>query len=293
MESSDYKEEESFKMFEGYFKTFTMQSEAIGGKMKFGIYFPPSFVKDHEEDPSKKFKALWYLHGLTCFESLFFQKCPLGLKKAADLGLMMIFPDTSPRDAGIEGETDHWSFGVGAGYYVDATQEPWAKNYNMYSHVTKELRDLVEKHFNVDPAKQSICGHSVGGHGSLVIFQKNLDRYVSCSAFAPMTNSINSGWGKNAFEKLFGEDNLDQWKEYDACELAAVNKGKNLDILVDQGDKDCFYPDYLLTENFKKAGEENGHNFTINMREGYDHGFPFINTFIESHLEYHDKKLSQ
>lgn len=293
MEGSDYTQVEEFKMYEGYFRTYTMDSAAIGGKMKFGIYFPPQVVKDQQENPDKKFKALWYLHGLTCFESLFFQKSSLGMKKAADLGLVLLFPDTSPRDAGIDGESEDWAFGVGASYYVDATQEPWAKNFNMYTHVTSELRSLVEKHFNIDPEKQSICGHSVGGHGSLVLYQKNLDRYVSCSAFAPMTRSNKSPWGVNAFKKFFGEDNQDQWKQYDACELAATHKGKELEILVDQGDKDKFYPEFLLTDDFIKAGEENGHKFTVNMREGYDHGFAFINSFIESHLDYHFEKLSQ
>jgi len=290
MESEDFKLQDEFKMYEGYFRTYTMNSEATGTSMKFGIYFPPNVVQN--QDSSKKFPALWYLHGLTCFESLFFQKAALGIKKAADLGLMMLFPDTSPRDVGIEGEKDDWAFGVAAAYYVDATLEPWAKNYNMYTHITQELRALIEKNFPVDPIKQSISGHSVGGHGSLVLYQKNVDRYVSCSALAPMTNAIKSPWGIKAFTNFFGEENQEKWKEYDACELAATHKGKKLDILVDQGDKDNFYPEFLLTENFEKAGKDNGHNFTVNMREGYDHGFAFINTFIESHLDYHWEKLN-
>lgn len=290
MESNEIKQEEEFKMYEGYFRTYTMQSKAIGGKMKFGIYFPPNVA--NSEDKSAKYPALWYLHGLTCFESLFFQKCSLGLKKAADLGLMMLFPDTSPRDVEIEGDRENWDFGVGASYYVDATQEKWSKNYNMYTHVTQELRDVIERHFPVDPNRQSICGHSVGGHGSLVLYLKNLDRYVSCSAFAPMTNAVNSPWGKKAFTHFFGEDQ-EQWKQYDACELAKEHNGKNIEILVDQGDKDKFYPDHLLTENFEKAGKDNGHNFQINLREGYDHGFAFINTFIENHLDYHWERLNK
>ena len=148
MESEDFKLEEEFKMYDGYFRTYTMNSAVNNGKMKFGIYFPPNVEKNEEKD--KKFPALWYLHGLTCFESLFFQKSSLGIKKAADLGLIMIFPDTSPRDAGIEGEKDEWQFGVGASYYVDATQEPWAKHYNMYTHITQELRGLIEKHFPIN-----------------------------------------------------------------------------------------------------------------------------------------------
>lgn len=204
----------------------------------------------------------------------------------------MVFPDTSQRDATIEGDRTDWDFGIAASYYVDATQEKWAKNYNMYTHVTQELRDVVERHFPVDPSKQSICGHSVGGHGSLVLYLKNLERYVSCSAFAPMTNPLNSKWGQKAFTNFFGDDQ-EEWKKWDACELAAGLKGTSVELLVDQGDKDCFYPDLLLTENFEKVGKDNGHNFHVNIREGYDHGFPFINTFIESHLDYHWEKLSQ
>jgi len=291
MDSEEIKEEEEFKMFDGYFRTYTMHSKAIDGKMKFGVYFPPNVVKN--EDKDKKFPALWYLHGLTCHESLFFQKASLGLKKAADLGLMMLFPDTSPRDdVQIEGDRKDWDFGVAASYYVDATEGEWAKHYNMYTHVTKELREVIERNFPVDPVKQSISGHSVGGHGSLVLYQKNLDRYVSCSAFAPMTNAINSDWGKKAFTNFFGE-NQEKWNEYDACELAKQNNGKNVEILVDQGDKDNFYPDKLLTENFEKAGKDNGHNFHVNLREGYDHGFGFINSFIESHLDYHWERLNK
>lgn len=245
------------------------------------------------EDKDAKFPALWYLSGLTWFESLFFQKWSLGIKKAADLGLILIFPDTSPRDVEIEGDRKDWDFGVAASYYVDATQEKWSKHYNMYTHITKELRELVEKHFPVDSSKQSICGHSVGGHGSLTLYLKNADKYVSCSAFAPMTNPINCGWGQKAFTNLFGEDNLEEWKKWDAWELAKSLKGQNLEILIDQGDKDCFYPTFMLTDNFIKAGEEGEHKFTVNIREGYDHGFPFINTFIENHLDYHWGKLTQ
>ena len=204
MDSEEIKQEEEFKMYDGYFRTYTMQSEACGGKMKFGIYFPPNVV--NETNPDVKFPALWYLHGLTCHESLFFIKGAAGLKKAAELGLMMLFPDTSPREAEISGDRDHWSFGIAASYYVDATKDPWNKHYNMYTHVTKELRDCIERNFPVDPSKQSISGHSVGGHGSLILYLKNLDKYVSCSAFAPMVNALESPWGQNAFKNLFGSD---------------------------------------------------------------------------------------
>lgn len=290
MDSEEIKLEEQFKMFGGYFRTYTMHSHATDGKMKFGIYLPPNVIEN--TDDQKKFPAVWYLHGLTCFESLFFQKCAVGIKKAAELGLILLFPDTSPREATIEGDRDDWQFGVAASYYVDATTEKWSKNYNMYTHITKELSEIFLKHFPVDPAKQSISGHSVGGHGSLILYLKNTDRFVSCTAFAPMVNAINSPWGQNAFTKFFGDDQ-EVWKQWDACELARNHPTKGLEILIDQGDSDKFLEVFLKPENFKAVGEEAGHNFSINMREGYDHGFGFINTFIEDHLEYHWKKLTQ
>lgn len=288
MESEDIKQEKEFKMYDGYFRTYTFHSKVNDTKMKFGVYFPPNMVQS--EDKSAKYPCVWFLHGLTCDESRFFEKCALGLKKAAVLGLMMVFPDTSPREVEIEGDRDSWDFGVAASYYVDPIQAKWSKHYNMHTHITQELRELVEKNFQVDPDKQSICGHSVGGHGALVLYQKNLDKYKSCSAFAPMADAINSPWGKKAFTFFFGE-NKEEWNKWDSCELAKANNGKKLEILVDQGDKDQFYPEKLLTENFKNAGEENGHLFQINIREGYDHSYAFINSFIESHLDYHWEKL--
>ena len=250
--------------------------------MKFAVFLPAQCA-------DSKRPVLYYLAGLTCTEAHFSQKASIGLKRAAELGIVMVFPDTSQREVEIEGDRASYDFGIAAGFYLDAIAEKWKKNYNMYTHITEELRSIVNEKFNVLPDKQGIMGHSMGGHGALTIYAKNTDKFVSCSAFAPICNPINCAWGQKAFGGYLGEDQ-EQWKKYDACELAASSSAK-LAFYIDQGEKDQFYPGQLLPENLEKVCKEKGHEIVLNLREGYDHSYYTISTFVEDHINYHWERI--
>jgi len=210
-------------------------------------------------------------------------------KTAAEEQIALICPDTSPRGVKIEGDNASWDFGVGAGFYVNATNSPWKENYNMYDYVTKELPQIIKSNFPVN-GKQSISGHSMGGHGALISYLKNPGKYESCSAFAPIVNPINCPWGKKAFSGYLGED-TSAWKQWDATELISSFEGKKKSILIDQGSDDEFLKNQLLTENFEAAAKKASFPVKVRYQEGYDHSYFFISTFIEEHIKFHAQSL--
>ena len=269
------------KCFGGVQGYYSHASKEIGLEMKFSVFQPP-------QTQTGKVPVLYYLAGLTCNEETFAIKAG-AQRVAAALGLVLVAPDTSPRGAKVAGETDSWDFGVGAGFYVDATLEPWAKHYRMYSYVTKELPALIVDKFQADPLRQGIFGHSMGGHGALVCALRNPGQYKSLSAFAPISAPVRCPWGKKAFRGYLGEDHA-AWKEYDASEL--IRRGRFAGpILVDQGLADKFLSDQLYPEILEAACRDAGQPLTLRRQEGYDHGYFFISTFMEDHLRHHASQL--
>lgn len=280
---SELAEVSSVKMFDGLQKVFSHQSRETKTKMTFGIYLPPQC----QEGPCP---VVYYLSGLTCTEQNFVTKAN-AQRYAAELGVVIVAPDTSPRGAGVEGEDESWDFGTGAGFYVDATQEPWKENYRMYSYITKELPEIVKTNFNVN-GLASIMGHSMGGHGALICFLKNLGMYESVSAFAPICNPINCPWGQKAFSGYLGSDQ-ETWKEYDASEILKNAKlSVKSRILCDQGTDDGFLPKgQLMPGNLVDACAQAGVPLDMRMQSGYDHSYYFIATFMEDHMRHHAKAL--
>ncbi|QAT85280.1 S-formylglutathione hydrolase [Corallococcus coralloides] len=257
-------------------------SEACGGEMRFSVFTPPQ--AKHGKAP-----VLYYLAGLTCTEETFATKGG-AQRVAAELGLMLVAPDTSPRGAGIPGEDADWDFGTGAGFYLDATQEPWKARYRMGTYITQELPGIIGAHFPARMDREGIFGHSMGGHGALVTALRNPGRYQSVSAFAPIGAPIRSPWGKKAFGGYLGPDEA-TWREYDATEL--LKAGRRVPaLLVDQGTKDKFLPDQLHPHLLKEACEAAGQPLTLRMQEGYDHGYYFVSTFMEDHLRHHGTALN-
>ena len=257
-------------------------SRETGTPMRFAAFIPP-------QARAAKAPVLWYLSGLTCTEENFTVKAG-AQRVAAELGLILIAPDTSPRGEGVPGDPDNaYDFGLGAGFYVDAVQEPWAKNYRMRSYIETELPALVEEHLPADMSRQSISGHSMGGHGALTIALRNPGRFKSVSAFSPIVNPINVPWGQKALSRYIGADQA-AWRAYDACAL--IEDGARVDeILVDQGTADNFLVNQLKPENLQAATEKAGIRLNLRMQEGYDHSYFFISTFIEDHLRYHAEAL--
>lgn len=204
---------------------------------------------------------------------------------AAKYGLMLVVPDTSPRNRGIPGEDQDWDFGTGAGFYVDATEEPWRSHYQMYSYVTEELPALIAAHFPAKPDRQGIFGHSMGGHGALICALKNPDRYLSVSAFAAIAAPMRCPWGQKAFTNYLGSDQQ-QWRGYDASELVRTSQLKH-PILIDQGTADSFLEKQLLPHVFEQACAEVGQPLMLRMQQGYDHSYYFIATFVADHLHHH------
>ena len=252
-------------------------SRETRGTMKFSVYLPP-------QSKSGKVPVLYYLSGLTCTEETFPIKSH-AQQAAAQLGLMLVAPDTSPREPRLPGDADSWDFGQGAGFYLDATQAPWSTNYRMYSYVTRELPEIVAQNLPVDPAATGIFGHSMGGHGALTIALKNPTVYKSVSAFAPIAAPMQCPWGKKAFTNYLGS-NEETWREYDATELVARKPYPGL-ILSDQGTSDQFLKEQLLPEKFKAAAEKAGQKLELRMQPGYDHGYYFMQTFMADHLRHH------
>jgi S-formylglutathione hydrolase len=265
---------------------YSHRSEACDGLgMRFAVFTPPQAV----EGPVP---VLYYLAGLTCTEETFMIKGG-AQRLAAEHGLMLVSPDTSPRDAGVPGEDEDWDFGTGAGFYVDATEEPWSHHYRMYSYVTKELPSIVAENFPVHADASGVFGHSMGGHGALVCALKNPGLFRSVSAFAPISALARVPWGEKAFAGYLGEDR-EAWKAYDASELVREHPfpdGRK--ILVDQGLSDQFLEEQLLPEVLEGACAEAGQPLTLNRRESYDHSYYAISTFMEDHIRHHAAALNR
>lgn len=269
------------KCFGGTVNSYQHQSQTCNGEMRFTIYQPP-------QAKSERVPVLYFLSGLTCTEENFMVKAG-AQQLAAEYGVMLVAPDTSPRNTGIAGEEDDWDFGAGAGFYVDATAEPWASHYRMYSYVVHELPDLIAEHFPVQPDKQGIFGHSMGGHGALICALRNPEQYKSVSAFAPIAAPMRCPWGQKAFTNYLGSDS-ESWRLYDASELVLI-AGYNRPILIDQGTADPFLQEQLLPEVFKQACETVGQPLTLRFQEGYNHSYYFIASFIQDHIRYHAAAL--
>ncbi len=262
----------------GYYKH---RSTAVDGDMKFAVFAPPAAA-------GARVPVLYYLAGLTCTEETFVTKAG-ALEHAARLGLMLVAPDTSPR-VQLPGDRDSWNFGVAAGFYLDATQSPWAPHYRMYSYVTEELPQVIAANFNADGHRAGLMGHSMGGHGALTIALKNPQRYRSVSAFAPICAPMQVPWGQKAFAGYLGR-NAGAWSDYDATELLKHGRRFPAPILVDQGTADKFLNDQLKPELLAEACKVAGQPLELHMRPDYDHGYFFIQTFIRDHLEWHAKHL--
>ncbi|CAG9783059.1 unnamed protein product [Diatraea saccharalis] len=275
----------SNKIFGGYQKVFSHESSELKCTMNFSIYLPPQVEGD------VKLPVIFYLSGLTCTEQNFITKA--GFQRyAAEHGIIVVGPDTSPRGIKIQGDNESWDFGVSAGFYLDATKEPWSTNYRMGSYVNKELYELIQAAFPVvDPDRIGIMGHSMGGHGALVSTLRNPGLYKSVSAFAPICNPSKCPWGEKAFTGYLGE-NKTEWASWDATELVKKYNGPPLTLLLDQGAGDKFYIEkQLLPENIVEACRSAGVPVILNLREDYDHSYYYISTFIGEHFDFHAKIL--
>ena len=269
-----------FKQFNGSLEYYTHDSSANNAPMSFAIYLP-------EQIKTQKLPVLYWLSGLTCTEENFMVKAGAA-RMAAELGIVIVTMDTSPRNLGIEGEDNSYDFGSGAGFYLNATTPKWSKHYNMYDYVTDELPKLIEKHFNVND-KKSISGHSMGGHGALIIALKNPDKYFSVSAFSPIVAPSQSPWGQKALTGYLGKS-VSDWAIYDSCELIKQSS-KQLPVLIDQGTDDEFLTEHLKPELFQKICDEYNYPIDLRYQEGYDHSYYFISSFIEDHLKFHANQL--
>ena len=274
---------EEHACYDGVQRIYKHDSEAIGLPMRFSVYLPPQ-ARTH------KVPGLFYLAGLTCTEETFPIKA--GAQRfAAQHGIALIAPDTSPRGANVPGEAESWDFGVGAGFYLDATREPWSTHWRMATYVRDELREAVTTNLPIDGERLGIFGHSMGGHGALTLALSNPQIYRSVSAFAPIAAPTRCPWGEKAFSGYLGEDR-EAWKQYDASELVGHAARKFEEgILVDQGLADNFLANQLNPDVFEAACAAAGQPLTLRRHEGYDHGYFFIQSFIEDHLAHHARVL--
>ena len=270
---------EQIRSFEGDQCKYTHHSQTLKCDMTFSIYLPTN--KENKEIP-----LIWWLSGLTCTDDNFSQKS--GFQRLAEKHqVAVIIPDTSPRGEDVP-DDEAWDLGKGAGFYLNATQEPWKENYNMYSYITKELTDITKTLVPNFSGKESIMGHSMGGHGALVVGMKNADRFKAISAFSPILTPSQVPWGIKAFSAYLGE-NKDSWKKWDASEL--VKEAKLPPILITQGTSDGIYPEQLEETIFLKNAKENNHEVNYNKAEGYDHSYFFISSFLDEHFNFHMKHL--
>jgi S-formylglutathione hydrolase len=249
--------------------------------MRFSAFVPPHAA-------GARLPVLYYLAGLTCTEETFMIKAG-AQRLAAELGIVLVSPDTSPREPRFPGDDASWDFGLGAGFYVDATVAPWSANYRMYSYVTRELPQVVSENLDVDPNRQSIFGHSMGGHGALVCALRNPGRYRSVSAFAPIAAPSQVPWGQKAFNGYLGSD-AGAWVAYDACLLAKTSALEG-ELLIDQGLADKFLVTQLQPQRFAEACEGTRIKPRLRTHAGYDHSYWFIQTFMEDHLRFHAQRL--
>lgn len=270
------------RCFGGRQLRFEHDSEVLNCAMQFSVFLPLRAEK--AEVP-----AVYFLSGLTCTDENFSTKAG-AQRVATELGIALIVPDTSPRGDNVADDPNGaYDLGLGAGFYLNATQEPWKSHYQMYDYIVKELPSLVEAELPIND-KRAIAGHSMGGHGALVIGLRNSDRYSSISAFSPITNPTQCPWGEKAFSAYLGDDR-EQWKQYDAVEIIK-SKGQTLPIRVDQGLADGFLEEQLKPENLKEAIAEVEGGGTVHLHDGYDHSYYFISSFIEAQLRFHAKYLT-
>ncbi|WP_289623304.1 S-formylglutathione hydrolase [Spartinivicinus marinus] len=268
------------KVHGGWLKRYQHHSDVLNCDMTFTLFLPP-------QAEEQAVPVLYWLSGLECTDENFMQKAG-AQRLAAELGMAIVCPDTSPRGTNLPGEHDSWDLGSSAGFYVDATEQPWESHYKMYSYVTKELPELITESFPVTDRK-AISGHSMGGHGALICALKNPKAYSSVSAFAPISHPSDCPWGQKAFSHYLG-NNKDNWAQFDACDLVAKSSSP-IPILVDQGSADKFLSEQLKPEALTKACKDNDFALTLRMQPGYDHSYFFITSFIEDHLRYHGKAL--
>lgn len=272
----------AFRSFGGWQRRYRHRAQTLDCDMNFSIYLPP-------RADSGPVPVLYWLSGLTCTDENFVQKA--GAQRiAAELGVAIVAPDTSPRGEHVPGDPDGaWDFGHGAGFYVNASEPPWNRNYRMHDYVVNELPELVNESFNVLTAS-SISGHSMGGHGALICALRNPGRYRSVSAFSPITNPMNCPWGRKAFSRFFGDDQA-VWGEWDATDLIALAT-ERLPLLVDQGEADSFLSEQLRPDALQAACLAAQHPLTLRRHAHYDHSYFFIASFIEDHLRFHAKALA-
>ncbi len=270
------------KVAGGWHKQYQHQSSSTQCAMRFAIFLPPNASADNPVP------VLYWLSGLTCTDENFMQKAG-AFKMAAKLGIAIVAPDTSPRGEGVPDDPEGaYDFGLGAGFYVNATQAPWQQHYQMYDYIVNELPAFIEAHFPVNQ-QRAIAGHSMGGHGALVIALRNLQRYSSVSAFSPIANPMNCPWGQKAFRNYLGDD-TSTWQAYDAAELLKATPS-TLPIMVDQGDADNFLTEQLKPQNLLDAAAQSGTTLNLRMQPGYDHSYYFISSFIDEHLQFHAQHL--
>jgi S-formylglutathione hydrolase len=268
--------------FGGMQGVFQHQSVACNSEMTFAVFVPPQAI-------AEKRPVLWYLSGLTCTHQNVMDKGEYR-RMAAELGLIIVCPDTSPRGDDVADEMTNWQMGKGAGFYLDATETPWRDHYRMYAYVTEELPALIAENFRADMDRQGIFGHSMGGHGAMTIALKNPERFRSCSAFAPIVQPSTADWSAPAFEKYLGSDRA-LWRAYDACAL--VEDGARFpEFLIDQGKADSFLDNGLRPWLFEEAVKDTDIGLTLRLHERYDHSYYFISTFMDDHLRWHAERLS-
>jgi len=272
------------KMFGGVQATYEHRSEACDCDMKVAVFTPAQFL----ESSAKTAPVLIWLSGLTC-DTTNFQFKAGAQRIAAELGIVLIMPDTSPRGDKVPDTEDRYDFGKGAGFYLDATEDPWSKNFNMESYIRDELTAWIKENLPVNMDRMGIFGHSMGGHGALTLHLKNPDLFKTCSAFSPIVAPSQVPWGRKAFEGYLGSDE-ESWRAYDATDLVMQNQ-TCATILIDQGTEDQFLTEHLRTDIFTTACEKTGQPANIRMQTGYDHSYFFIATFIEDHLRHHAAAL--
>ncbi|SEN07477.1 S-formylglutathione hydrolase [Nitrosomonas marina] len=270
------------RCFDGTQSFCQHNSSTIGLPMRFSVYQPPE--TNRQPNP-----AVFFLAGLTCTDETFMIKAG-AQQYAAKLGLTLVTMDTSPRETGITGENDTWDFGSGAGFYLDATAEPWSKHYLMESYIVHELYNIIIHEFSADPNRIGISGHSMGGHGALTLGLRYPEKFRSVSAFAPVSAPMQCPWGQKAFTHYLG-DNQEVWRNHDATAL--IEDGNQIaDILIDQGLEDPFLTEQLCPDQLEKACQNTAQKLTLRYHPGYDHSYYFISTFIAEHLKYHQDTLN-
>lgn len=281
--SVDLKKLNSSLCYGGSVDFYSHVSRSTKTDMRFSVFVPPQ-AKEREVP------VLYWLSGLTCTEENFMAKSG-GQRWGAEHGIMIVCPDTSPRNTGIPGENKDWDFGTGAGFYLNATKAPWSAHFKMEDYVIKELSDIIDSQFPVLPGKRGVSGHSMGGHGALTLSLRYPDHFKSVSAFSPICAPSACPWGQKAFQNYLGEE-VSAWAEYDASQLVKHAR-KRVPFLVDQGTADKFLKDQLMPERLVEACKLADYPVELHMREGYDHSYYFVASFLEDHFKHHAKELNR